>query len=151
MKIRHIKAGDEIRTLNGYITIKDCNEAGLVWVDEVIAGLDDDGNETEEIQENVRYTLNEIAHIIHDTENVWVKVWFDKEEEKEPDYWLDTDYHIGHYSEKKWALMDGDDVVMWKRYSDTGNGVEDDTDEMWKAIDQEIKEKLGFLPEYSVN
>lgn len=92
MTTRHIKAGDEIRTINGYITIKDCNESGLVWVDEVIAGLDDDGNETKEKQENQRYTLNEISRIIHDTENVWYKVVYD--------------YHRDHTEEELQPVID---------------------------------------------
>ena len=75
------------------------------------------------------------------------------------EYYLITEYCFGDFSEKKWALFvkninEGDEVVLWKTYSDTPGypefDDEDKIDEAWAAIDKCIEEELGFLPDYLV-
>lgn len=70
-------------------------------------------------------------------------------------YWLETEYLSGDYSESKWALhkVDGekDEIILWKAYEDTPGYDPEDVEKSWKAIEDYIKEELGFIPDYEVN
>lgn len=73
-------------------------------------------------------------------------------------YWIDTDYHYGDYSVKKWAMIRGEltedgekdrdteEVIAWGEQPYT-----DDIDEAWRLTDEAIVKELGFLPDYEVN
>ena len=84
-------------------------------------------------------------------------------------YWIDTDYHYGDFSVSKFACFRGEIVneekdrnseecLFWEEYKNldgydecvTGYG-EGDAERAWKLIDEYIKNKLGFLPDYEVN
>ncbi len=78
------------------------------------------------------------------------------EPKKTVTYWIETGYNYGD----KWALHkvtdtieeEKDEVILWKLYEETpGYSEENDIDDNWRAIDEYIKEDLGFLPDYYVN
>lgn len=73
-------------------------------------------------------------------------------------YWIDTDFHYGDFSVPKFALFGGklvdgvkdrdtEELLFWSAYEDLDGSDADD----WKAIDDWIIDKLGFLPDYEVN
>ena len=84
-------------------------------------------------------------------------------------YWIDTDYHYGDFSVPKFAFFRGEIVdeekdrnsekcLFWEEYKNL-DGYDEcvteygdvDTERAWKLIDEYIKSKLGFLPDYEVN
>jgi hypothetical protein len=61
-KYEHIKAGDTVVTLEGYLTIKSISEAGLAWADEYIDT--DDGEQ--EFSGELKLTAQDIARRLRD-------------------------------------------------------------------------------------
>ena len=84
-------------------------------------------------------------------------------------YWIDTDYHYGDFSVPKFAFFfffffdeekdrNSEKCLFWEEYKNL-DGYDEcvteygdvDTERAWKLIDECIKSKLGFLPDYEVN
>ena len=80
-------------------------------------------------------------------------------------YWIDTEFLHGD-STLKFALYRGEyedgkknreteEVILWKAYEDVdgvAEAVKDGNINLgWDLIDEYIKDKLGFLPDYEIN
>lgn len=71
-------------------------------------------------------------------------------------YWLDPNFYYGDYSVPKFALFwkstitGEEDICFYMAYEDLEGYTDDDVDANWAAIDREIEDALGFLPEYVV-
>ena len=76
-------------------------------------------------------------------------------------YWLETDANYGFYStgkeDRRWALHrvigESDEIVAKNTYLATPGfeDEEDATEANWQALDKEIENQIGFVPEYEVN
>lgn len=77
---------------------------------------------------------------------------------KKLDYWVDPNYYYGDYSVPKFALFwkspitGEEDICFYMAYEDLEGYTDDDdyVDANWEAIDREIENALGFLPDYVV-
>lgn len=80
-------------------------------------------------------------------------------------YWIDTEFLYGD-STPKFALYRGEyedgkknreteEVILWETYENVDGVVEatknGDINLGWDLIDEYIKDKLGFLPDYEIN
>lgn len=75
LRKRYIKKGSVLETATGYITISGFN-GSVVDVNETVLNIDDDGNETETTND-ARYTLNEIAALLHNHDGHNYRVIFE--------------------------------------------------------------------------
>lgn len=76
-------------------------------------------------------------------------------------FWIDTNYHDGDFNIAKFALYDGNELLLSAAYNEVpGFALENDYNSPddneiirqanWKAIDTYIKINLGFLPDYTI-
>ena len=103
---------------------------------------------------------------LEDEKSIWPAYQFDPrdwEVKSVPYYWLDTDYHYGDYSVRKFALIRGyfdedgekdrntEEAVVRGEYDDLDLEGRAEDEDCYDTIDDYIRSKIACVPDYEVN